>query len=313
MTKSRCWRFIQPSSVANKRGRKSGSSYRRPSRVERRRTCARARRFAPGGVRARSTCGRKLPCRSFAKWRASRGKPGYNTGATILIRVPLLIGDCHRFFERQLFRRPLDRLSLARWLVDRDNPLTARVVANRYWEALFGHGLVATSEDFGSQGQPPTHPELLDWLAVKFMDSGWDRRALIRTMVTSAVYRQSSQVAGDAAKLDPDNRWLGGSARAAEREMIRDQALAVSGLLSKQDVRPTGASRRNRIWDSRPLSVVQPIGKRVKAATATGEPFTRAGVAAIHTLRWPHSTRRTARFARCGAMSRIRRYNRWSR
>ena len=138
-------------------------------------------------------------------------------------------------FRTATLRRPLDRLSLARWLVDRDNPLTARVVANRYWEALFGHGLVATSEDFGSQGQPPTHPELLDWLAVKFMDSGWDRRALIRTMVTSAVYRQSSQVAGDAAKLDPDNRWLARGPRVRlSAEMIRDQALAVSGLLSSK-------------------------------------------------------------------------------
>lgn len=128
-----------------------------------------------------------------------------------------------------------NRLTLARWLVSKDNPLTARVVANRYWEALFGRGIVATSEDFGSQGEPPTHPELLDWLATQFMDSGWDSRALIRTIVTSATYRQSSQVTGDAAKLDPDNRWLARGPRVRlSAEMVRDQALAASGLLSSK-------------------------------------------------------------------------------
>jgi mono/diheme cytochrome c family protein len=128
-----------------------------------------------------------------------------------------------------------DRLTLARCLVDKDNPLTARVVANRYWEMLFGRGIVLTSEDFGSQGEPPTHPQLLDWLAVELMDSGWDTRALIRTMVTSAVYRQSSQVVGQAAKIDPDNRWLARGPRVRmSAEMVRDQALAASGLLSSK-------------------------------------------------------------------------------
>jgi mono/diheme cytochrome c family protein len=130
---------------------------------------------------------------------------------------------------------PLDRLKLARWLVDKDNPLTARVVANRYWEILFGRGIVLTSEDFGAQGEPPTHPELLDWLAMEFMDNGWDTKALLRTMVTSATYRQSSQIVGDAAKVDPDNRWLARGPRVRlSAEMVRDQALAVSGLLSKK-------------------------------------------------------------------------------
>jgi hypothetical protein len=130
---------------------------------------------------------------------------------------------------------PIDRLALARWLVDRDNPLTARVIVNRYWEMLFGRGIVPTSEEFGSQGEPPTHPELLDWLAVEFMDNGWDTRALIRTIVTSAVYRQSSQLVGNAAKRDPDNRWLARGPRVRlSAEMVRDQALAVSGLLSEK-------------------------------------------------------------------------------
>ena len=130
---------------------------------------------------------------------------------------------------------PPNRLKLARWLVDKNNPLTARVVANRYWEILFGRGIVLTSEDFGSQGEPPTHPELLDWLAMEFMDSGWDTKALLRTMVTSATYRQSSQIVGDAAKVDPDNRWLARGPRVRlSAETVRDQALAVSGLLSKK-------------------------------------------------------------------------------
>jgi Protein of unknown function (DUF1553)/Protein of unknown function (DUF1549)/Planctomycete cytochrome C len=129
--------------------------------------------------------------------------------------------------------RPLDRLSLAHWLVDKNNPLTARVIANRYWESLFGRGIVLTSEEFGSQGDPPTHPELLDWLATELMANDWDTRALIRTIVTSAVYRQSSQIAGEAAMIDPDNRWLARGPRVRmSAEMVRDQALAVSGLLS---------------------------------------------------------------------------------
>jgi hypothetical protein len=126
-----------------------------------------------------------------------------------------------------------NRLTLARWLVDKDNPLTARVAANRYWEALFGRGIVATGEDFGAQGESPTHPELLDWLAIRFMDSGWNVRALLRTIVTSATYRQSSQMSGESARTDPDNRWLARGPRVRlSAEMVRDQALAASGLLS---------------------------------------------------------------------------------
>jgi hypothetical protein len=127
----------------------------------------------------------------------------------------------------------VNRLALARWLVDRDNPLTARVTVNRYWEALFDRGIVATSEDFGTQGELPTHPQLLDWLAVRFMDSGWEVRALIRMIVTSAVYRQSSAVGQTALANDSDNRWLArGPRKRLSAEMVRDQALAASGLLA---------------------------------------------------------------------------------
>ncbi len=126
-----------------------------------------------------------------------------------------------------------DRLDLAHWLVDESNPLTSRVIANRYWEALFGVGIVATSEEFGSQGELPSHPELLDWLAVELMESGWDVKHLLKLMVTSATYRQSSKVTSATFEKDPDNRLLARGPRfRVSAETVRDQALAVSGLLS---------------------------------------------------------------------------------
>ncbi|MCH2132755.1 MAG: PSD1 and planctomycete cytochrome C domain-containing protein [Phycisphaerales bacterium] len=128
--------------------------------------------------------------------------------------------------------RTADRLALARWLVSRDNPLTARVHVNRTWERLFGRGLVETSEDFGTQGDRPSHPELLDWLAVTFMDRGWSHKELCRLIVTSEAYRRSSIPTGEARSVDPENRLLSHSPRVRlEAEAVRDQALLVSGLL----------------------------------------------------------------------------------
>ena len=127
---------------------------------------------------------------------------------------------------------PRNRLGLARWLTDRKNPLTARVVVNRYWQLIFGIGIVKTSEDFGTQGERPSHADLLDWLAVDFMESDWDLKALLRKMVLSATYRQASVQNVEGRFLDPENRLL---SRAPRRrlpaEAIRDHALAVSGLL----------------------------------------------------------------------------------
>jgi len=121
---------------------------------------------------------------------------------------------------------------LARWLVDRSNQLTARVTVNRFWQMLFGVGLVKTVTDFGSQGEWPANPELLDWLATEFMDSGWNVKAILKTMVMSATYRQSSKVTPALLEKDPENRLLARGPRfRLPAQVIRDQALAVSGLL----------------------------------------------------------------------------------
>ncbi len=132
-------------------------------------------------------------------------------------------------------QEPITRLALAKWLVSRQQPLTARVVVNRFWQMLFGQGLVRTVNDFGVRGEAPTHPELLDWLAVEFMESGWDVKHLMRLIVTSATYRQSSVVSAELRERDPENRWLArGPRHRLPAEMVRDQALAVSGLLVRR-------------------------------------------------------------------------------
>ena len=130
---------------------------------------------------------------------------------------------------------PLNRLTLARWMVDPKNPLTARVEVNRLWQAFFGDGLVETAEDFGSQGDPPSHPLLLDWLATEFVRNQWDMKAMIRLIVNSATYRQSSRVTPELLEKDPRNRLLARGARfRLAAEFVRDNALAVSGLLQEQ-------------------------------------------------------------------------------
>ena len=130
---------------------------------------------------------------------------------------------------------PRNRLGLAKWLVSPENPLTARVTVNRFWQQLFGYGLVKTSEDFGSQGDSPSHPELLDWLAMEFTAKGWDVKLFMKLMVTSATYRQGAAFTPELADYDPENRLLARSGRnRLMGEFIRDQALAVSGLLANK-------------------------------------------------------------------------------
>ncbi len=148
-----------------------------------------------------------------------------------------------------------NRLGLARWLVDEDNPLTARVTVNRFWERIFGRGLVETSEDFGTQGDIPTHPELLDWLATEFMHQGWSMKALIRLVVTSATYRQSSHVTPELFERDAYNKLLARGPRfRVPAETVRDIALAASGLLSPKIGGPSVFPYQPEgIWD-RPYS-----------------------------------------------------------
>jgi hypothetical protein len=128
---------------------------------------------------------------------------------------------------------PRNRLGLAQWLVSPENPLTARVTVNRYWQMFFGRGIVKTAEDFGVQGDKPTHPELLDWLAREFMESGWDVKHIQRLIVTSATYRQQSNFPPGMEERDPENKLLARGPRfRLPSWMLRDQALAVSGLLT---------------------------------------------------------------------------------
>jgi hypothetical protein len=161
------------------------------------------------------------PRPTFVLMRGAYDKPGQPvTAATPAVLPPLDAG------------LPANRLGLAKWLVSPRNPLTARVIVNRFWQHFFGAGLVRTSEDFGSQGEPPSHPELLDWLAVTFQESAWDVKKLVKTIVTSGTYRQSSRFSPRSAQLDPLNLLLSRGARhRLPAEVIRDQALAASGLL----------------------------------------------------------------------------------
>lgn len=130
---------------------------------------------------------------------------------------------------------PKNRLGLAKWITDKNNPLTARVTVNRYWQNLFGRGIVNTSEDFGNQGELPTHPKLLDWLATNFVETGWDVKKLHKTMMMSHTYQQKSVVPKNILEIDLENKWLArGPAVRLSGEMLRDNALFASGLMNKK-------------------------------------------------------------------------------
>jgi hypothetical protein len=167
---------------------------------------------------------RPQPKETFILMRGVYDKPGPKvTAATPAVLPPLPAGA------------PANRLGLAQWLVSKENPLTARVTVNRLWQSVFGAGLVRSSEDFGSQGHPPSHPELLDWLAGEFMRSGWDLQHMLRLILNSATYQQSSRLTPALLAADPDNPLLARGPRfRMHAEFVRDQALAAAGLLSEK-------------------------------------------------------------------------------
>ncbi len=145
---------------------------------------------------------------------------------------------------------PKNRLGMARWLMSTENPLVARVTVNRWWAEIFGRGIVATVEDFGTQSEPPTHPKVLDWLAMEFMESGWDMKHVLRLIVNSATYRQESRITPELLEKDPANHWLARAPRFRyDAETIRDNALAISGLLStKMGGEPIMPHQPTGIW-----------------------------------------------------------------
>ncbi len=175
-----------------------------------------------------------------------------------------------------------NRLDLARWLVDRRNPLTARVTVNRVWQKYFGKGIVDTENDFGTQGDKPTHPELLDWLALEFMDRGWSQKALHRMIVTSATYRQDSIARKDAAAVDPENRLLARQNRLRlDAEIIRDSSLVASGLFAPKIGGPS-------VFPPQPAGVYQVTQVRREWKTATGEDRYRRGMYTFFQRSAPH-------------------------
>jgi len=168
---------------------------------------------------------------------------------------------------------PLNRLTFARWLMSTENPLTARVAVNRWWEELFGIGIVETSEDFGIQGEVPSHPELLDWLASEYVKMGWDTKKFLKMLVMSSTYQQGSQVSEDLAKRDPFNRLLARGPRVRlSAESIRDQALFASGLLSSKMFGPP-------VQPPRPsFGLSAAFGGSLDWTTSTGEDKYRRGI-----------------------------------
>ena len=182
---------------------------------------------------------------------------------------------------------PPNRLGLAKWLVSGENPLTARVAVNHFWETIFGRGIVETTEEFGSQGFAPSHPELLDWLAVEFTERGWDMKAIQRLMVTSSTYRQSSRVTPELLDRDPANSLLARGPRfRVEAEMVRDVALSASGLLSaKMFGPPVMPPQPNGLWNGF-------VGGPEKWEVSAGEDRYRRGLYTVirRSVRYPSFT-----------------------
>ena len=182
----------------------------------------------------------KQPRKSFMLNRGLYNQPGDEVSAAVPATLPDLPAGV-----------TTNRLAMARWLVSRENPLTARVTVNRFWQQFFGLGIVKTTEDFGVQGEFPVHPELIDWLSAEFMESGWDVKALVKLIVTSDAYCRSSRVTPESFEKDPENRLLGRGVRhRLPSWMIRDQALAAAGLLvPKVGGAPVNGYQPADIWE----------------------------------------------------------------
>ena len=188
------------------------------------------------------------PRKTFVLLRGNYETPGEEVEPNTPKFLPPLAAD-------ESADRP-NRLDLAKWLVSAEHPLTARVTVNRYWQLMFGRGLVSTPDDFGLQGALPTHPDLLDWLAVEFRESGWDVKSLLKGMALSGAYRQSAVAAAEAHLDDPDNQWFARGPRLRlDSRLLRDQALALSGLLNTQiGGPPVSPYQPDGIWEAMSLN-----------------------------------------------------------
>ena len=176
----------------------------------------------------------------FVLVRGQYDKPGEKVTASLPAALPPLPNGA-----------PNNRLGVAKWLIDPSHPLTARVQVNRFWEMFFGVGIVKSSENFGMQSTFPSHPELLDWLATEYIRLGWDTKAMLKTILMSATYRQSSNITPELMARDPENRLLARGPRfRLQAELVRDNALAISGLLvEKVGGPPVRPYQPEGIWD----------------------------------------------------------------
>ena len=200
-----------------------------PKRASRsRRCCSRS----PASKKTWQELDKQVPSTLVFKERARRQTGVHPEARRVRSRSEQVGRDTPAFLPPLPPDAPRNRLGLAQWLVAPNHPLTARVEVNRLWQQVFGVGLVKTAEDFGTQGEPPSHPELLDWLAVQFREDGWDVKKTMKRLVMSATYRQSSRTTKEQLAKDPANRLLSRGPRfRLDAEMLRDQALASSGLL----------------------------------------------------------------------------------